>query len=282
MNNEFIRIDDFSESLVKIDIGCGRMKQDGFIGIDNSPYSMADYIIDLNKDPLPFEDNTVDYVYSSHCLEHLSNLENVLSEIYRVCKPNAQIFITVPYYNTSLNLANIYHNNNIAFNEHTFRFFSSEEECEIPKEDWITPSTKTWGLKYSANSDTGIELRTKKIEYLYYPEYADLSEEEKRIARKKYNNVVDIINYYLVVVKDVKKTLKKDSLMIEPQSETIRKQEEYIQEQSKLLDERYQMIINLQQELVLKDEYIQKQALLLNERYEMIVKLQQELALKDE
>ncbi|PHD74980.1 hypothetical protein COF64_13910 [Bacillus sp. AFS043905] len=274
MNKEFIRLDDFSESLVKIDIGCGRKKQDGFIGIDNSPYSMADYIIDLNKDHLPFEDNTVDYVYSSHCLEHLSNLEHILSEIYRVCKPNAQIFITVPYYNTSLNLANIYHNNNIAFNEHTFRFFSSEEGCEIPKEDWITPSVNTWALKYSANSDTRIELRTKKIEYLYYPEYADLSEEEKRFARKRYNNVVDIINYYLVVVKDVKKSLKKESLIIEPQSETIRKQQEYIQKQSQLLEERYKMIIKLQQDLALQDEYIQKQNQLLEERLELIKNLQ--------
>ncbi|MBP2027142.1 SAM-dependent methyltransferase [Acetoanaerobium pronyense] len=274
-DNNFIEIDNVENLGLKIDIGCGRKKQEGFIGIDSSPYSTADYILDLNLDKLPFEDNSVDYVYSSHCLEHLDNLEHIVSEIYRVCKHNAQVFITVPYYNTSANLANIYHNNNIAFNEHTFRFFSSEEDCDIPKDDWVTPSCQTWGLKYSANSDMNIELRTQKIEFLYFPEYNNMTEEKKRMSRKKYNNVVEIINYYMIVIKNTENKIKKESLIIEPQSETIRKQHDYIQAQRKILDERYEMILKLQQEMILKDEYIHKQSILLDERYNLIIKLQE-------
>ncbi|SDA79221.1 Methyltransferase domain-containing protein [Butyrivibrio sp. INlla18] len=258
-----MKFDELPENLVKIDIGCGRRKQDGFIGIVNSPYSMADHVLDLNKDPLPFEDNSVDYVFSSHCLEHLENLEHILAEIYRVCKDRAQIFITVPYYQQSANFANIYHNNQIAFNEHTFRFFSSDEECDIPKEDWVTPSCQTWGLKYSANSENGIEIRTRKIEYIYYPEYENLSEEEKRRARKKYNNVVDIINYYLEVIKDKPSTIKKESLIIEPQVETIRKQNLLIQEQRKLLDERYDLIVKLQEVNANRNKWLRKMKKLL-------------------
>jgi hypothetical protein len=51
-----------------IDIGCGRKKLAGSIGLDCSPFSTADIVLDLNVDPLPFEDDTIDFVHSSHAL----------------------------------------------------------------------------------------------------------------------------------------------------------------------------------------------------------------------
>jgi len=55
-----------------LDIGCGQKKIEGAIGIDFSPYSVADIVLDLNKEKLPFEDSSVDFIYTSHALEHLS------------------------------------------------------------------------------------------------------------------------------------------------------------------------------------------------------------------
>jgi SAM-dependent methyltransferase len=82
---------------VKIDIGCGASKRDGFIGIDIAPAPGVDHVVDIIRDPLPFVDNSVEQVYSSHCFEHLSSPINILSEIGRVCKDNAIIEICVPY-----------------------------------------------------------------------------------------------------------------------------------------------------------------------------------------
>ena len=44
----------------------------GVIGVDFSKMSDADIVIDLNKERLPFDGSSVDFIYSSHTLEYLS------------------------------------------------------------------------------------------------------------------------------------------------------------------------------------------------------------------
>jgi SAM-dependent methyltransferase len=46
---------------------------------------------------LPFEAESVDYVYSSHVLEHVSDWSNFIRECYRVTKLNGFIIIIVPH-----------------------------------------------------------------------------------------------------------------------------------------------------------------------------------------
>lgn len=46
---------------------------------------------------LPFEDNSMNYVYSSHCLEHIKDYKNFIREAYRVVKPGGYIVTVVPH-----------------------------------------------------------------------------------------------------------------------------------------------------------------------------------------
>lgn len=46
---------------------------------------------------LPFKDNSQDYVYNSHVLEHISNYEEAIKEWFRVTKQHGCIIITVPH-----------------------------------------------------------------------------------------------------------------------------------------------------------------------------------------
>lgn len=46
---------------------------------------------------LPFPDNSQDYVYSSHCLEHIANCEEAIREWYRVTKVGGHVIIVVPH-----------------------------------------------------------------------------------------------------------------------------------------------------------------------------------------
>lgn len=52
----------------------------------------ADLVHDIATDPLPFEDNSVDVIFTSHTLEHIlpQRLGFVLDEFCRVLKPAAQ------------------------------------------------------------------------------------------------------------------------------------------------------------------------------------------------
>jgi SAM-dependent methyltransferase len=82
---------------MKIDIGCGNHKREGFIGIDIAPGEQVDYVIDIERAPLPFENDSVDHVFSNHTFEHIYAPQNILREIVRVCKHGALVEIWTPY-----------------------------------------------------------------------------------------------------------------------------------------------------------------------------------------
>ena len=46
---------------------------------------------------LPFEDQYFDCVVCFEVLEHVFNLDELLSEIYRVLKPNGMILVSIPF-----------------------------------------------------------------------------------------------------------------------------------------------------------------------------------------
>jgi predicted SAM-dependent methyltransferase len=80
----------------KIDLGCGLNKKEGCAGIDIRVLEGVDIVRDVNNRGLPFSDSTIEYVYTSHFLEHTSNLIFIINEIYRVCCDNAIVEIIVP------------------------------------------------------------------------------------------------------------------------------------------------------------------------------------------
>ncbi len=59
----------------------------GWINIDANIFSAkCDIWLDL-RNQLPFPDNSVDAVYSHHMIEHLSDIEQHLRDVFRVLKP---------------------------------------------------------------------------------------------------------------------------------------------------------------------------------------------------
>ncbi len=70
-----------------LDLGCGRQKISGAIGIDLNPASDADVIHDLNVFPYPFAGNEFDEVHCDSVLEHLDNFFRVMEEIHRITVP---------------------------------------------------------------------------------------------------------------------------------------------------------------------------------------------------
>lgn len=79
-----------------INLGSGPVKgENGWINIDLAPG--ADLSIDITRG-LPFHDNQVTRIYTSHFLEHLyyPDLCSVLKECHRVLKPGCEISVCVP------------------------------------------------------------------------------------------------------------------------------------------------------------------------------------------
>lgn len=84
---------------VKLDIGCGKNKKEGFIGVDQYKIPGVDVVTDLRK-KLPWGNNTVDEVHCSHFIEHLTSVERVhfMNELYRVMKVGAKCTLIAPHW----------------------------------------------------------------------------------------------------------------------------------------------------------------------------------------
>src|SRR6185295_4914640 len=53
-------------------------------------------IVNLNRDPLPYPDNSFDVVTATEVVEHLERYRDVLREIHRVMKPGGICILTTP------------------------------------------------------------------------------------------------------------------------------------------------------------------------------------------
>ena len=83
---------------MKLNFGCGEFKKEHFINVDNNPVVHPDLLLDLNKIPYTFEDNSIDRIEADHVLEHLYEPFIVMREWWRILKPSGLLVVRVPHY----------------------------------------------------------------------------------------------------------------------------------------------------------------------------------------
>jgi len=111
---------------IKLNLGCGRKKIKGYIGIDNIKTSSVDIVHNLNRFPYPFKKNTVDEILMDNVLEHLDNVVKVLEELDRILASNGKIIILVPYAKSDWSFVDPTHKH--FFTEHSLDYFSEDFE----------------------------------------------------------------------------------------------------------------------------------------------------------
>jgi predicted SAM-dependent methyltransferase len=82
----------------KLHLGCGANILDGWLNTDaNTSPSEQISFLDVTQ-PFPFRDNSFDYVFSEHSIEHITYPQGfaMLRECFRVLRPGGQIRITTP------------------------------------------------------------------------------------------------------------------------------------------------------------------------------------------
>lgn len=85
-----------SENQIKLHLGCGNVYKDGWINFDIDS-EVADLVQDL-RDPLPYADETVDFIFAEHFIEHLTQADakKLLQECFRVLKREGVLRLTTP------------------------------------------------------------------------------------------------------------------------------------------------------------------------------------------
>jgi len=83
---------------LRLDLGCGPNKREGFVGVDCIKFPNVDVVLDLNS-KWPWKDNTVDEIHCSHCIEHFDGVErvHVYNEMFRVMKVGAKATLIAPH-----------------------------------------------------------------------------------------------------------------------------------------------------------------------------------------
>lgn len=81
-----------------LDLGCGKKKRPGSIGVDYSDRHNADVIHDLNIFPYLFESDSIDQIYLDNVLEHLDKPMRVMEEVHRITKQGGGVKVIVPYF----------------------------------------------------------------------------------------------------------------------------------------------------------------------------------------
>lgn len=100
--NEYRKTNNYDKYFngIGVDIGCGNDVLD--ISIFNKITNLMSYDIVQNSNHdanycLDLSDNYFDFVYSSHCLEHMIDPYITFKNWIRICKPHGYLIIAVPH-----------------------------------------------------------------------------------------------------------------------------------------------------------------------------------------
>lgn len=105
----------------KLNLGCGFRTLEGYINLDIVDVPGVDVVWDINKLPLPFEDNSFEEIICDDLLEHIFDYIPILTELHRILAHGGLLKIRSPHFTCKSNWMNPTHLR--SFSVDTFQFF---------------------------------------------------------------------------------------------------------------------------------------------------------------
>lgn len=83
---------------MKLDLCSGGVFREGYTHVDKNPDTKPDVVVDISKEPLPFDDESVEEVMFFHGIEHIERerWDFVFKEIRRVLRPLGKLVLGYP------------------------------------------------------------------------------------------------------------------------------------------------------------------------------------------
>ncbi len=158
---------------LKLNLGCGRNVKDEFINVDLAEReNELDLICDLSE-TLPFDDESCEYIYSEHFIEHLTWLDglNFLGNCFRCLKPGGRFRLVFPDF---AKVFNAYLTKDSSFfdvfkqglNEEDYSYYQSvyqdPEEVKRIRSDKPPPK---WHVSRDPDDRKRLKHRIRKFDY---------------------------------------------------------------------------------------------------------------------
>jgi hypothetical protein len=177
---------------VKLNLGCGQNRMEGYVNTDRQPAAEPDVVMDLEEFPWPFDDDSVEEVVANHVLEHTGRDPNVfigiMQELYRVCRAGALVRIAVPHPRHDNFIDDPTHVR--AITPMTLQLFSRRNNLE-------------WKERGGANSPLAlyaeVDFELRDIQVIIDDKYKDAPDLEQLVERS--NNVATEYRMVLEVIK---------------------------------------------------------------------------------
>jgi hypothetical protein len=84
----------------RLNVGCGRNIQEGWVNLDSAALPGVDIVCDLEdvrETPIALPDESVEQFLISHVIEHLRDSLGLMQELWRLATPGATAVIRVPH-----------------------------------------------------------------------------------------------------------------------------------------------------------------------------------------
>lgn len=156
---------------MKLDLGCGKNKKEGFTGCDQHAMEGVDVVFDIGAEPWPFNDESVEEIHASHFLEHLTQEQRAhfMNEAYRVMKPGAKATLITPHWASNRAYGDMTHQWPPVAEMFYYYLKREWRESQAPHTDkkWNAKGfdcdfDATWGYSFSG------ELQTRNSEYVQF------------------------------------------------------------------------------------------------------------------
>ena len=186
--------------MIRLNLGCGQNKKDGYVNVDKYDTFEPDRVWDLERCPWPFDSDSVTEVVMHHSLEHMgASTEGflaIMQELYRVCAAGAVIAIDVPHPRGDGYAGDPTHVRPIT--PQILSLFSKRNNREWQRLGW--PNTPL-------ASYLDVDFEVTSVEYMLMPVWAarlqagEVTQSDLEFAMNSYFNVVDVIKIKLRIVK---------------------------------------------------------------------------------
>jgi SAM-dependent methyltransferase len=99
-------------------------KYPGSVGIDRIAGTAADVLVDVDRFPYPFPDESFDQVRAVHVIEHVSDVIRTMEEFHRLLRSGGTVYIATPHYTDFSSFCDPTHRWHL--NSFSLRYFGSD------------------------------------------------------------------------------------------------------------------------------------------------------------